>query len=137
MKKVIAIGALGGSGTRVVAEILMKSGIYFGDVLNYPNDNLIFTSLFKSPKWYKNANKLDFQRRLTIFDKFMNGDVLALKEKYELLRSSVRNKTISRDYLFYYKTFLRKRSVKNVDYWGWKEPNTQLYLNEICQHLQR
>jgi len=131
MKKIVAIGALGGSGTRIIAEILIRSGIYFGDILNYPNDNLIFTSLFKSPKWYKSASQEKLKSRLKIFDKFMNCDILTFSEKYELFKSTVQNKTVARDYWFYYKTFFRKKLVNNVDYWGWKEPNTQIYLNEI------
>ena len=77
MKKVIAIGALGGSGTRVVAQILKNSGIYIGDNINHPNDNLIFTALFKAPKWYKKASRKDIDKRLRIFDKCMNniGDI--------------------------------------------------------------
>ena len=131
MKKVVAVGALGGSGTRVVAQILMKLGINLGEVLNYPNDNLIFTALFKSPKWYKTSSKKDFQRRLRIFDKFMSGEILSINEKWELFKSSFSNKTIGRDYLFYYKVFIRKRSLRKLNLWGWKEPNTQIYLEEI------
>ena len=49
----IAIGALGGSGTRAVAQVFLEAGIYMGDDLNRANDNLIFTRLFKDPNWYK------------------------------------------------------------------------------------
>ena len=64
MKKIVAIGALGGSGTRVVAQIISNLGVDIGDNLNYPNDNLIFTALFRAPKWYKNASQTDIRKRL-------------------------------------------------------------------------
>ncbi|MGD7037261.1 sulfotransferase [Methylotuvimicrobium buryatense] len=43
----VAIGAIGGSGTRVVARLLMELGYYIGSDLNHANDNLLFTSKFK------------------------------------------------------------------------------------------
>lgn len=42
-----AIGGLGGSGTRVFAALLQEAGIYIGDCLNEPLDNLWFTVLIK------------------------------------------------------------------------------------------
>ena len=107
MQRLVAVGALGGSGTRVVAQILMQLGVDLGGVLNQPNDNLIFTALFKSPTWYKVSNKKDFRRRLRIFDRFMSGQALSMSDKYELLKSSFLNRTIGRDYSFYYKVFLK------------------------------
>lgn len=43
----IAIGAIGGSGTRVVARIVEASGVFMGDNLNASHDNLEFTMRFK------------------------------------------------------------------------------------------
>ena len=131
MQPLVAVGALGGSGTRVVAEILMNLGINLGEVLNEPNDNLIFTALFKNPVWYKASNKHDLIKRLKIFNKFMTGQNLSLNDKIELFKSSILNKTIGRDYFYYYKVFLSKRDSKESAFWGWKEPNTQLYLEVI------
>lgn len=45
---VIAIGALGGSGTRICAQILIELGVFMGHDLNNANDNLLFTRLFKT-----------------------------------------------------------------------------------------
>ena len=131
MQPLVAVGALGGSGTRVIAQILINLGINLGGVLNEPNDNLIFTALFKSPKWYKLSHQKEFKSRLRIFDRFMNGQTLSATDNYTLLKASLTNKTIGRDYLYYYKVFLRRRSIRASVPWGWKEPNTQLYLEEI------
>src|SRR5690625_1809266 len=43
----VAIGALGGSGTRMIAQFLRDAGYYLGDDLNTANDNLWFTLLFR------------------------------------------------------------------------------------------
>ena len=132
MKKIVAIGALGGSGTRVVAQIISDLGVDIGDNLNYPNDNLIFTALFRAPIWYKNTSQNDIRKRFVLFDKWMNRKRLTTAEKYLLLKSSLTNNATQRNYKYYYKLFFRKpKRNKMLNDWGWKEPNTQLYLDEI------
>ena len=42
----VVIRGIGGSGTRVVAAILRDAGIYLGNDLNVPLNNLSFTLLF-------------------------------------------------------------------------------------------
>lgn len=43
----IAVGGIGGSGTRVVVQMLIKLGFHMGQHLNASNDNLDFTARFK------------------------------------------------------------------------------------------
>src|SRR3990167_6840991 len=45
----LAIGGVGGSGTRVVAAAAIALGFDLGSDLNPPLDNLAFTLLFKDP----------------------------------------------------------------------------------------
>jgi len=49
----VAIGGVGGSGTRVVAETVNRLGIAFGRDLNGASDNLLYTLLFKRPHWFR------------------------------------------------------------------------------------
>ena len=51
----VVIGGVGGSGTRVVAEIIKRLGFYIGDDLDSANDNLWFLLLFKRPRWFRRA----------------------------------------------------------------------------------
>lgn len=44
-KKIISIGALGGSGTRAIAQVLIQADVFMGDDLNNSSDNLFFTRL--------------------------------------------------------------------------------------------
>ena len=44
---VIAVGGVGGSGTRLIAAFLDRLGIYMGDDQNESLDNLWFNLLFK------------------------------------------------------------------------------------------
>ncbi|GAE30930.1 sulfotransferase family protein [Alkalihalobacillus hemicellulosilyticus] len=69
----VIIGGVGGSGTRVVAEILKELGYYLGP-LNKANDNLKFASYFRHPDWFmKNikTNKKAIYTRLQRFEKEM------------------------------------------------------------------
>ena len=53
----VIIGGVGGSGTRVVAEILDNLGFYIGNDLNPAKDNLWFLLLFKRPRWYRKTQR--------------------------------------------------------------------------------
>ena len=129
MKQVFAIGALGGSGTRVIAQILKESGVQIGNVLNYPNDNLVFTALFKNPKWYNCSTKYDKQKRFKIFQKYMYGE-LSFFDFFKVIFYALSNKIFRYNYSFYYMMLFNKRVLKS-SLWGWKEPNTQIYIKEI------
>ena len=83
LKSNLFIGALGGSGTRVIAQIVNQLGYYIGDDLNKPNDNLVFTRLFKNPEWYKTTDQKEIYSRLEIFDEYMTSQKLSL---YHLLK---------------------------------------------------
>lgn len=69
----VVIGGIGGSGTRIVAEILSRWGFYIGNDLNKFNDKLLYTLLFKRPKWYyKNChNHKEVNRGINLFHKIM------------------------------------------------------------------
>ena len=133
----IAIGALGGSGTRAIAEILIRSGIYMGDDLNGPNDNLIFTRLFKNPEWYMKSSSIQKKRRLVILENYMKSNKLTLSNLIELFSASQSNPTFHTnlgDYLrFTAKVFGKGNHTPD---WGWKEPNTHIYVSEILEYFK-
>jgi hypothetical protein len=87
----IIIGGLGGSGTRIVAEILKKFGYYLGNDLNIANDNLLYTLLLKRPRWfYKNfENKTRIKTGIKLFHKLMVGEKPAYLENYFLLNAVI------------------------------------------------
>lgn len=47
----IIVGGVGGSGTRIVASMLMDTGVYMGNLRNHAEDNLWFQLLLKRPVW--------------------------------------------------------------------------------------
>lgn len=137
-KNIYAIGGLGGSGTRAVAEILAQAGVFIGDDINVSNDNLTFTRLFKDPDWYAKANQKEVGKRLTAFRDFMEFDKITVRDYGELYAAAKKNKLqpAGRDY--YKRIFSMLTDKKQLDpsnakrkNWAWKEPNTQIYTKEI------
>ena len=47
----IAVGGIGGSGTRVVAQLLDLMGIFIGDTLNKHKDNMSFPRFADMEEW--------------------------------------------------------------------------------------
>lgn len=136
MKTIIAIGALGGSGTRAIAQILIEAGIYMGDDLNEPNDNLIFTRLFKNPSWYESAIKEEITERLDVFNNYMEKDRLNFNSAAILIKASITNPTFRQNRKLTTNIMSKIFSTpKERSIWGWKEPNTQIYINEISDYF--
>lgn len=147
----VAIGGIGGSGTRIIAEILIQLGFYLGEDLNSARDNLWFTLLFKRPRWFfKHAIMEESQifKALSIFEKAMNA---SLRPHYEelsfILATAVEMMFKGHDYsgsgrgLWPIKrtiTLLQPKKIHRSKYlgWGWKEPNTHIYLEYLNKHFQ-
>lgn len=130
--KIISIGALGGSGTRAIAQVLIQAGIYMGDDLNKPNDNLFFTRLLKNPEWYKKASITQKNNRLLSFKNYMENGKISLSDLIVYYKSAYTNPTYPSGFQFYSNVFKLLFSKKiSREIWGWKEPNTQIFVGEI------
>lgn len=146
-----AIGGVGGSGTRVVAEILIQLGFYLGKDLNPARDNLWFTLLFKRPRWFlKNSVRKESQifKGLTIFEKAMTADLQFHYEELSFITGAVVEMMFrGHDYLGAGRglwpikrsiTMFRSRIRDHTNYigWGWKEPNTHMYIEYLNKYFQ-
>jgi hypothetical protein len=133
MNNIIAIGGLGGSGTRVVASMLQSSGIYLGSDLNDPLDNLLFTRIFKNPALYKSNNNLRINKLLDIFSKKMQGQSLSFFESISLARAMFSNRCYSSSIREIYSVLTQKPDRTASHTWAWKEPNTHIYVHHILK----
>lgn len=140
----IAIGGIGGSGTRVLARALRMAGVHTGDDINESLDTLWFTLLFKDRRILR-ASQSDFDRRLAVFlaamrqgvvsdnpppelidgDRPGNGavqhDEIWLKERLESLTCAIAQNSNS--------------TAAGLRRWGWKEPNTHIVLDRLAGAL--
>ncbi len=130
----IAIGGLGGSGTRAVAELFSNLGYFMGSDLNRSQDTLLFTLLFKRKDIFV-TTKEEFSYRLKLFYKLMASDENILESEKKYLYALAENFHAQHD-----KTWLKERcdnilSVKRSKQskWGWKEPNTHLIVDKILE----
>ena len=148
----VVIGGVGGSGTRVIAEILRELNFFIGNDLNGPLDNLTYTFLFKRKKWYyKNYNKKKkILRGLGILKKTMTSSGSLSLSEYTFLFQAV----LSMSLYGHYKNrgkgiwpILRLKKMFNstannlssYSGWGWKEPNSHLlleYMNEFFPDIK-
>jgi len=132
--RVYAIGGVGGSGTRVIAELLMRLGYFMGDDLNESNDNLLFTLLFKRESILVATNE-EFEILLHIFLKHHSlGEPLS-REELSLARDLA-----SKDRAQHSKEWLQKRllpldrSYKHTR-WGFKEPNSHIIIERLFAYM--
>jgi len=141
----VIIGGVGGSGTRVVAEILRTLNFYIGNDLNGPLDNLAYTLLFKRPKWFyrHQHDSRTLIRGLRIMEKRMlKLGRLSVPEYLYLanacLSMSLHGHNRQKDGtglwpLGRVKKMFELFPGKLHDFtgWGWKEPNTHLLIREM------
>ncbi|PSP20336.1 MAG: hypothetical protein BRC52_08830 [Cyanobacteria bacterium SW_5_48_44] len=144
----IVVGGVGGSGTRVVAEILSKFGFYLGNDLNGASDNLLYTLLFKRPRWfYRNFNNShEISKGINLFYKLMFGhNSPSLPELIFLTRAIGSMSLFGHNLqgggrgLWFTKRIQRAFAEKhfNSKYigWGWKEPNSHLLIEHLAEHF--
>lgn len=139
----VAIGGVGGSGTRVFAEILSGLGFYIGDCLNKSLDNLWFTLLFKRPYWFsrnREKNEKEIYRAIRLFNKAMTmglaltadqDEIIYVQNTGEEISSYPRNMGANH---LQAENILKSRPPEPSRYigWGWKEPNTHVFLKYLA-----
>jgi hypothetical protein len=149
IKSPVIIGGIGGSGTRVVAQILKALHFYIGHDLNIPLDNLSYTLLFKRKKWfYKNHNnKKEIFKGLKILEKSITqtNPKYNISEMNFLFKSTasmfIHGHNLNKDGKGVWAVERLKKIIKGGVYhknkyigWGWKEPNSHLILPYLIDY---
>jgi hypothetical protein len=140
----VVIGGMGGSGTRVVAEICSSFGIYLGDDLSLASDNLLYTLLFRRKTWfyksYQNGDRIRIG--LSLLEKLLLKKYnLSPKEIWFLLYAVTDMSLHYRDDRYWpferLMNILRNPRFKAYPYlgWGWKEPNSYLLLSHLPEQF--
>ncbi len=134
----VAIGGIGGSGTRVIAGILQDLGYHLGDDLNDSLDNLSFTLLFKRRSlWPPESRRAEIDRLAKVFVNLMTTRQSMGAAEINILRACVDEVTEEHPYAWRQQrseNFLRVihgNTQREGVSWGWKEPNTHIVLPEL------
>ncbi|GGP84945.1 sulfotransferase [Shewanella ulleungensis] len=132
----VAIGGVGGSGTRLVAEIVKQLGYFIGDDLNQANDNLLFTLLFKDARLW-GCDQNDFNARCKIFEQ-VSLKVKPLEDEqitqvaHWISHRSHPSKAWLSERLN--QAVISSKASKIKLNWAWKEPNTHIFLPYILNY---
>lgn len=149
----IIIGGLGGSGTRVIAEICQHIGVFLGYNLTDAIDNLWYTALFKRKNLFeveKNERANQIRKGLDILTSAMIRDQLNTDDLHRLLIDYTEylklDAYFSNEFEYYFRSISRfiqnVLSVKKIDLtpfygWGWKEPNSHILLNHLAGYYNK
>jgi hypothetical protein len=144
------IGGVGGSGTRLFARIFTQAGFFLGSDLNLENDNLWFTLLFRRPRWYQKVATRKEGRIFTglqLLTRAMLGTgALSFDQRTFLIGAAMEmsvNFQVSNKTMRGIWPFQRARNIlraaktplpQNYRGWGWKEPNSHIYLPYLFRH---
>jgi hypothetical protein len=141
----LVIGGNGGSGTRVFAEILIRSGMYLGYDLNRSNDNLLFTYLFKHPYRFRDfqyQSNSAVEQLLNIHHRMTFGHLPTSVNNWALFLRAGWDHMSKRVYYGSRWVFNRWKQIrtmklpKNPTAWGWKEPHTIFFLPNIQKYYK-
>ena len=145
----VVIGGVGGSGTRVIAEIISQLGYYIGWDLNRARDNQWFMLLFKRPKWYEKARR-DKEKIFAGLQILSNAMVsrrasnlpelnFILKAVVEIALTGHNYKGDGRGTWPFVRAWNMLTGKKGMEPhhigWGWKEPNSHIYLDFMAEYF--
>jgi hypothetical protein len=133
----VAIGGIGGSGTRVGAALLQMLGYYIGDDLNEALDNLWFTLLFKRRSVLLEGDP-EFRQLVALFRSRMSGGTNFSDEQRAQIIALSGDGRLQHPQGWLVEradSFLNGFSSKRGGQpWGWKEPNTHIVIDRLFQH---
>ena len=142
----LAIGGVGGSGTRLVANLVAQSGCYLGDTLNEATDNLWFTVLLRRSEWFcKFPTEPAINIAVDLFQQAMTtGLAKGCSPMQSQLLDHIEADLAGRDdpdALMLTPPLASLRISAGSDSaraprWGWKEPNTHILLPQLAARIQ-
>ncbi len=139
----IVISGVGGSGTRVVAEMLLDLGYFMGHDLDRARDNLSFSLLFMRPEWlfhHARWNPAETGEGLEIFTKAMTRRYLPTPHELRFLAGILCEKRGVTRRRWRLKRLAKLLSGRHFDPavhsgWGWKEPISHLYIESLAKRF--
>lgn len=134
----VAVGGVGGSGTRIVAQLLRETGIHMGDDLNDASDTLWFTLLFKRRE-ILDSDEAEFSLLVRALVAGLAGGGPLCAEAESRVRDLAREARPQHRAPWLQarcKSLLAAaaRPARGMR-WGWKEPNTHVVIERLWQHI--
>ncbi|MEH6610844.1 MAG: sulfotransferase [Halioglobus sp.] len=136
----VAIGGVGGSGTRLIADTMMQLGFQLGTDLNGPRDNLAFSFLFKRAElWPLDDHREELNQALDLFFNAMYFHrPLTMQEREFITKLALIGRPPhAADWPSARAAALLQPSTGQTrpKLWGWKEPNTHIFLPALIERV--
>jgi hypothetical protein len=135
----VAVGALGGSGTRVFARVLMGMGYYLGSWRTEADDNLLVSEMLKDPEAAA-PGRYDQARNVARFVRTMQGglpgpaDVAMVAEARRVCGKAAGPRQVAAVWRRVWQVAWGARQGRHIG-WGWKEPFSHLFLDEFARQV--
>ena len=133
---IVAVGGVGGSGTRIIASTLQALDLNCGNFVNKAIDNLCFTFLFRDIDVFRQSDKI-FASHFELFLKSLEGghsldlsDMKLLTDQAQRLTKGNPAKKAFADARMQGVINALQRPPTGKDIF-WKEPNTHIYLPQL------
>lgn len=134
----VAVGGVGGSGTRLVAQLLRGAGIHMGDDLNGSSDTLWFTLLFKRLE-ILGCDEAEFDLLTEALVAALAGGRRLAPGVEALVRDLARDDRLQLPASWLQERcetlLFAARQPAHDRPWGWKEPNTHVVIERLWQRI--
>lgn len=154
----LVIGAVGGSGTRLVTQILQTAGYYMGEMSGSDQtggalDSLWFNFLLRRPAWFAKHHEQHpekIMQGLSILEKIMSGKPVRAKKDLLFMTAALKDYSHFRkknDKLIHlFSAIHGVRILKNSAFgykddrsqalgWGWKDPASHAFLPYLADYF--
>lgn len=137
----IVIGGVGGSGTRLVTQILQQEGVSFGGEVNDSLDNLWFSLLFVRRTIFLKSPE-EIRRLIWLFINAMRDCLPVPEELLPLLDEAARydrGPALRKSVLQEARNSIVQNStpLNGYEMWGWKQPNTHILVPILAQCIPK
>ena len=141
----VAVGGVGGSGTRLVSRILRELGYFMGNDVNEAGDNLWYSLLFLR-KDILNTPRDELETLVKLFINAMVEGQGISRAEHDLLRALAnvpvpfgpmrKVSWLQRRAKLLIEATTQGPPIRRTQ-WGWKEPNTHIILEHLNELLPR
>ncbi len=122
----VIVGGVGGSGTRVVTEVMKRAGYFMGDDLNLSNDNMQLAGYF--PKFRRLI-----QNNETLFEKISRTPLKMIRGRENFKQTFIHN-ALSKFENNMYSDWAHLSRQNTL--WGWKIPANFVILDILADHFK-
>ena len=134
----VAIGGVGGSGTRLIADIMVQLGFQLGTDLNGPRDNLAFSFLFKRAELWPlddHREALSQAQELFFNAMYFHRPLTVQEREFITKLGLIGRPPHAADWPPARAAALLQQSADQTrpKLWGWKEPNTHIFLPALIE----